>query len=213
MQGGLNTEGLKIILNQLQQSVIKIKNGDIIGSGFLCSIPFHNKALPAIITNDHILNENDISIGKKINFTLNNDKNKFVIFIGEKRKVYTNKYYDIAIIEIKNIDGLDISSFLEVDQNIFNVEEKNLGGIPIYLLSYPYGKESILSIGTIINLNIYNIAHSCSTCASCSGGPIINLNNYKVVGVQVKKAKYNYNLGVFLKYPLDDFKKNELKKI
>ena len=208
MQNGLNVEGLKIVLNQLQQSVIKIINSGKIGTGFLCSIPFHNKILPAIITNNHILNEEDISIGKKINFTLNNDKNCFAILIDENRKVYTNQLYDITIIEIKNTDGLDISSFLEADQNIFNTGESYLVSRPVYLISYPYGKESTYSMGTVKSIDNYNILHTCSTDVGCAGGPIINLNNYKVIGVHKGAMKNkSYNIGVFLKYPLEDFKK------
>ena len=39
--------------------------------------------LKAIVTNNHVLKENDILKGKKIKFSLNNDENQYEIIIDE----------------------------------------------------------------------------------------------------------------------------------
>jgi hypothetical protein len=58
---------------------IYLGNGKIgTGTGFFCEIPFHNKFLPVLITNNHILDENDTKTGKIIKlsiYDINNKKN------------------------------------------------------------------------------------------------------------------------------------------
>ena len=210
MEHYLNIDSMKFIMEQLEKSVIKIKKENYCGTGFLCLIPFHNNTLPVLVTNYHILREGDISSGQKIHFTLNNDKIFFEILIDNNRKVYTNQFYDITFIEIKRNDGLDISSFLEVDQNIFNSNENELVNKSVYLLSYPYGKEAQFSSGSIKRLesNGINIIYSCLTDRGCTGSPIINLNNYKVIAVHQGPYKKNhYKICTFLKKPIEDFNK------
>ena len=42
----------------------------------------------------------------------------YKIIIDNKRKTFTNKDYDITIIELKPNDGLNYDSFLDIDDNI-----------------------------------------------------------------------------------------------
>ena len=102
---------MEIIIKQMRKCICKIKcsiNGH--GSGFFCKIPFPNefKLLPVLVTNNHVLGENDIKEGKKITFSINNnDKDNFEIIIDKTIKTYTNKEkYDITFIEIKSIDKI-----------------------------------------------------------------------------------------------------------
>ena len=206
----ISVNKMNFIIEQLNKTVIKIKKENCFGTGFLCSIPFHNNLLPVIVTNNHILEERDISLGQKLHFTLNNDRICFEILIDKNRKVYTNKFYDITFIEIKRNDGLDISSFIKVDLNIFNSNENELVNKQVYLIGYPYGKEAQLSHGLIKRLESdgIKILHSCSTSPGCGGSPILNLNNYEVIAVHQGFIKNQfYNIGVFLKKPIEDFNK------
>ena len=209
MEETISVNSLRFIIDQMKKSVIKIKNENYSGTGFLCSIPFHNKILPVLVTCNHILSEVNISLGKKIHFSLNNDQQFFKILIDKTRKVYTNKEYDITFIEIKQNDGFDISSFIEVDQNLLNANENELVDKSVYLLGYPYGKESNFSSGSIKKiLGDGKISHLCPTSTGCAGGPILNRNNYKVIAVHEGAIKdRNYNIGVFLKNPIEEFNK------
>ena len=54
------------------------------GSGFFCKIPFNNDLLPILITNKHILNENDIENNKIIKLSINNEVKEIEIEIQEK---------------------------------------------------------------------------------------------------------------------------------
>ena len=74
----VSIKGLKNILFQLENCICQIhkKNGGK-GTGFFCKILFKNKLLPVLITNNHVLNENDIKNNEKIEFTIyNNIENK-----------------------------------------------------------------------------------------------------------------------------------------
>ena len=100
----LSPEQMRQALNQMEISICKIKKeNNIFGTGFFCKIPFPNKLslLPVVITCNHVLDSNDISQGKKINFSLNNDKFQYSIIIDKSRITYTNFKYDATVIEIK----------------------------------------------------------------------------------------------------------------
>ena len=58
---------------------IYLKN-DEIGTGFFCTIPFNNNFLTVLITNKHILNENDIDNNKIIKLMINNKVKKKYYF-------------------------------------------------------------------------------------------------------------------------------------
>ena len=94
---------------------------------FFCKIPFPDNLnlLPILFTNNDVLNENDIKIGKTIKFTLHNDNIKKIILIDSTRKTYTNKELDITIIEIKkNNDKINI--FLEIDDKLKDYKNKQV---------------------------------------------------------------------------------------
>ena len=207
----LNKKQLDEIIFQMDNCVCKIKN-KIIGTGFFCKIPFPDnfKFLPVLITCNHVLDENSIAQGNEINFTLNNDKIDKSIVINESRMLYTNKEKDITIIEIKpKGDSIDEKSFLEVDKNIYEANLEKYIEKPVYLNHYQEGKEVNYSLGNIIKVGGYNIKHNCETNEGSSGSPILNLENFSVVGVH-KGFDNKLNCGTFLKIPIEEF--NELHK-
>jgi len=203
----------KKIINQMEKTICRLKIEDEQGTGFFCRIPFPNKKnmLPVLITNNHIINDkilyknNEIitlymqEIGKK-NIDLNN------------RLKYTNKEYDITIIELLEKDK--INNYLKLDEDIItdiiNKKDKNKNDNfidkTLYALQYP---ESNLSVSYGILENIcadknYNFKHKCSTRKGSSGSPIININNNKIIGIH-KSTINKCNMGTFLNYPIKDF--------
>ena len=135
----ISLEFIKKVFEQMRKSLCKIKskNGRN-GTGFLCNIPkIHGDSFRVLITNNHILEEKDIIIGNKINILLNNDKINKEIKMDELREKYTNIKYDITIIEIKPKDGINVDSFIELDDDIFKNNSKELfNKLNIYLLYY-----------------------------------------------------------------------------
>ena len=71
------------------------------------------------MTNNHVLNKDDILPNKIINFSINDGLNNYKIEIDESRKTYTNEDYDVTIIEIKEKDKIDKNSFFDIDNQLF----------------------------------------------------------------------------------------------
>lgn len=213
----LTAEQMRQALYQMEISICKIKKeNNIFGTGFFCKIPFPNKLtlLPVLITCNHVLDIDDIAKGKKINFSLNDEKLKYSIIIDKSRITYTNIKYDVTIIEIRpEEDNININSFLDVDENTDkdnpNDTYKNKC---IYILHYEEGKNMKYSIGNIKSIaeDNFNIRHLCTTNVGSSGCPMINLFNYKVMGVH-KGYKNKFNLGTHLKIVIEEFNKNNSK--
>ena len=64
-------KGTENILNQINDCVCRIYNN---GTGFFTKIPFKSKFISVLITNNHIINEDDIKNNKMETLYLNNDK-------------------------------------------------------------------------------------------------------------------------------------------
>ena len=200
------------IMEQMKRDICKIKIGPEQGTGFFCKIPFpdRNNMLPVFITTHHILNEDILyKPNSKIAISIREDKKMKEIKL-DNRKIYTNKEYDITIIEIKQEDG--IKSFLELDDKILNdIIDKNNENDQyvddtIYIIHYPESKLSV-SYGTLEKIYIdkeYDFRHKCSTRGGSSGSPILNSNN-KVIGIHKKGSNNKYNLGTFINYPIREF--------
>ena len=187
---------------QMKNCICKIKiNNKINATGFFCKIPFPHQSnlLHALIIYN---NKNNISKGSKINFTMNNEENSYSILLNESRKIYIDKNKDISIIEINKDDNLKIDSFLNIDENVDkNNFSKFYENKQIYILYYQNEKKVNYSIGFINNIyNNYNIKHNCIIKNRSSGGPIMNLFNFKIIGFHTKD-----NLGILIKYVINEF--------
>ena len=184
----INVDQMNVFMIQMQKSIFKIRVNEVMGTGFFCIIPSPDKLnyLNVMITTNQI------------------SKN---ILIDKGRKTYTNKEYDITIIEIKEHDGIDGDSFLEIDKEIFYENQINFNKIKVYLLSY-----SNFSTGIIKRLrdNGYTFEHLCSSQKGSGGGPIININNSKVIGFHIGTSiRSNFNIGTLLRKPIEDFNKRK----
>ena len=82
-------EALDILSPKAKTNICKIKcNDGANGTGFFCNIPYeYNIILKVLMTNNHVLNKEDLSIGKKIKFSINNDKTFYEIEINEKKYI------------------------------------------------------------------------------------------------------------------------------
>ena len=179
-------------------------NDNGFGTGFFCYIPFPNnmKLLPVLITNNHVLNKNNIEIGKILQITVNNHNYKLII--DENRRTYTNEEYDITIIEITENDVFynNYKFFLQID----DLKDGEYKDQPIYLIHFPLFEQISHSTGVIALRDDFLFMHFCPTKSGSSGGPILNLNNFKVLGLHKGyDSSHNYNYGIFLKKPIEEF--------
>ena len=214
-------QGTEIILDQMKNYICKIHKDGKKGTGFFCKIPFPDKfnLLKVLVTNNHILNEKDIAINKEIIMSLNDDKIFKSIKIDNSRKKFSSKELDVTFIEIQE-EKDNIDKFLEIDDKLLE-NAQNFKGFyndiyskkSIYILNYPEGNNIVVSYGLLKDIqNETYISHYTCTKEGSSGSPILSLNNFRVIGIHCGSSeKYNYNKGIFIKYPIDVFYKETLK--
>ena len=208
----------KIVEKQMKTSICKIKCNDGFGSGFFCMIPFPQKnnlrkALPALITNNHIIGKDTIS-------KILNEKKKIVTLVNNSiydinidnsfKFLYLQKPYDATVIPLESNKHIPENiEFLKIDLNVFS---KNFDEIyrnkDIYLLHFPNNIYPDFSNGVIkmINKDNYNIHHLCTTVSGSSGGPILNSKNYNVIGIHKGSGK-EFNVGTFITKIVEEFNK------
>ena len=220
----VSIEGTKEILSQMEKcTCIIYPENDKKGTGFFCKIPFFNNNLTVLITNNHVLNEKDIENNKIIKLIVNNEVK--IIEIDNSRKKYTNpdENIDITIIEIKQNED-KIYNYLEIDKNEINKNKENIEleykNKSIYILHYPEGKLSV-SYGLLKSIkDNKTIYHKCNTKEGSSGGPLLSLETFKVIGIHYgyNDSQFKINLGTFIKFAIDLFNnkykyKNEINII
>ena len=199
----VDIEGTKTILAQMMNCICKIKIKGKFGTGFFCKIPFRKESINVFVTSYYILDEKDYKENKKINLSLNDDKDILTIDLGVDRETYFNKDYDIALIEIREEDN--IINYLELDDNLFqdNSEINYING-SIYVLHYLNGKNASVSYGLINNIDKYKIIHNCIIDKCSSWSPILNLKSNKVIGMH-KDDSINYIYWIFIKITFKGF--------
>ena len=198
----VSIKGIERILEQMKKTICKINIVDNTATAFFCKIPYpdNNYLIPVLITNNHIIDEIVLKKEKKLLILINNEKKEIEL---ENRIKYTNKEYDITIIEIKEKDRID--NFLEID-NIKRSNESYIGE-SIYILNYS-NKQIKVSYGIIKEDNKENKNEFSSICnieKDSSGGPILNLGNNRVIGIYKGKKEDNNNIGLFIKYGINKF--------
>ena len=206
-----NLEAIKILAKQMEESVCKIYGSKLNGTGFFCAIQnmkeWNPQSLYVLMTNNHVLGEKDIKPHKKIKISLNNENKKLEITIDYSRKKFTSQKYDVTIVEIRQNDGIESNSFMQIDQDIYKDDFIEIfKKKSIYLLHYPKGKEICKSEEIIRNIGVdnYTIEHFCDSTNGSSGGPLINLKNNKVLGIH-KGFNGDINLGTILREPIEKF--------
>jgi len=197
------------IKNQIDNSFCKIeinKEENIIG--FFCYIPIQNEInlLPVLIVNNFIKKDSD-----KITIYKNN--NCLSLSIDKKRKIFSIEEYNITIIEIKENDNLNMNSFLDIDEDIYEEDLKeSFAQKAIYLLYYSKSKDIKYALGVIkdIDEDDYKFEYFCDTeNDSPSMGLILNLSNFKIIGFHLGAIKgENLNSGIFINAQIDNFNKN-----
>lgn len=210
------------ILMQIEKKICDIKLPNSHGTGFFCNIPFNDfdkentkNKIPVLITNHHVLSQDYLDESEVIEFTLNENKIKKEIKLTNKRRIYSNEEYDITIIELNpEEDSIESNSFFEVDPKISSDNpQKKFKDIEVYII----GNIDKISNGLLNRIyeDGIKLEYFFSTEPGMSGSPIINLNNYKVIGVHKGASlKKKSNYGIFLRKPIIEFyKKNKNFKI
>lgn len=206
----LSIKKMQNILFQMNKCVCKINIEPVSCTGFFCKIPFYKKMITVLLTNEHVLNANDVSVGNKIIFILG--KNIYKLEIDKNRKICTSRELGITIVEILPNDEFN-NSFMDVypffERHYYQLINQN-----IYIIQYIKGKNVNYNMGKINKIDGNEIIYSCNTELGASGSPILSLNSHKVIGIH-KGRKENFgkkiNIGITLK-AINDYFNNSFKK-
>ena len=189
-------------------------DGSKAGTGFFCKIKRGEELIPVLITNYHVIDDNYMKQNKYLKFYIN-DKSH-IIDLNSESKIYSssNNEYDMMIIRLK--EG-QVNNYLDIDENIFEDNSENYyENESIYILHYANAEEAKVSFGKgIKKVDNYDIKHLCHTEPGSSGGPILSRMTNKVIGIHkgsIGKGKCDYNIGTFLKYPLNEVKNQNKPK-
>jgi len=213
-------------LFKIEKSMCKIsyedmKGEECYGSGFFCKIDINFPIKYALFTNNHILNELNIEIGKTIHFKcleksfFNSSYNSIQkeIKITDKRKVFTDEKLDYTCIELFESDG--ILDYFKIDPKLFKYDKNNLKDNE-FILQFPNGSDLSFSYGSILSLKDNTILHNASTDEGSSGSPIIRRSKENnIIGLHYGGIKNKYNLATCLDSILNNIKEqnNEINCI
>ena len=172
--GYISISCIETILNQMRNSICKIRINQTNGTGFFCKIPYENNTMNVLMTNYHVLDEEYYNKNDELNLFINDEEEVKRINLKTERKKYFNKEYDLALIELKEDDRIPINNYLELDDNLFKDEiSAYYQDISIYVLQYPLGNNAAVSYGLSNGINTNcEIIHTCSTEHGSSGSPI-----------------------------------------
>ncbi len=187
------------ILKQMKECVCRIFNNEKKGTGFFTKI--YDRSF--LITNNHVLNKDDIINNGEIKYSFGQEKNLRSINCNlETREIYESKDIDLdfTIIEIKEQDKINKNNFLEID----NVEEsESFSNHPIYILGYPnienQDDKIYVSYGIMKCIKNSLILHLSNTINGSSGSPILSLKSGKIIGYHRGfLRKEEINVGSFI---------------
>ena len=215
--------------NKLEEKAIDISNDKIINSicnikynnkeyifGFFCYLPIPNEfdILPVLITNAAKFKKDNINQVKELIISFYCGGGNKTICIDKSRRIYNSKKYDISIIEIKENDNIDKNIFLDIDEDIYedNLKEQ-FEQKSIYLLYHiSQSKKIKITLGIIQNINEdnFNIDYTYNIQNISPFGPLINLNNNKLIGINKEnESENNLNIGFLINGPIDEFFENK----
>ena len=211
----LSFSKIKIIKEKGESSICEIIKDNGYGSGFFCKIKYEKKEeINCLITNNHVITRYMLLNKDNIEIKLKNEIKK--ISLNKYRRLWTDEKIDFTCIEIIEEDKMiEMIKPFEIDDNCYikefdNKEEYKKRGI--VLPSIGSTKEIELGQGIIYNIknNKDMFVHDCNTEAGFSGGPILLINNLKIIGIHKGyESKINKNIGIYLKEIINNIKREK----
>ena len=213
-------------VKEIFNSVVRIEMDSGRATGFFLKIKIKDRELNALITNYHVITQNDVDFMKKIYIYYNSKEKeirKQIILNSKKRFIRCfPDPIDITVIEINNYDYIPDYKFLTPDldykigYNDYNIYYKE----KFFLAGYPgvdnmHDGESHITSGIIIQIYSNNIEfdHTLDTRPGSSGSPICLLKNGKVIGVNKAHrldspyGNLSINVGTFIGIIIDELEK------
>lgn len=214
-----NFSEIKNLYKKGENKIVKISsinNGKKVnGTGFFLELN-SNLELPfnkALLTNNHVLNEDYLFNKNDIDLKLNNksiclDISDSQIFTIQKynrkeknlkRKIFTDPFLDFTCIELFDEDFGEDNDF-DGQFELFKIKEKidEIKNKDIFVLQYPCDEDLSFSLGKILGEKDFNFAHNASTYKGSSGSPILIRDLSNIIGMH-KGGDNTNNIGIFIK--------------
>ena len=190
-------------------SIVRIEVDQYKATGFFLRIKIRDRQLYCLVTNDHVIPKEYVTLKKVIFLFYGKKENEIMKKIrldsSERFIRCFCKPKDITVVEIKNYDYIPEYKFLEPDLDYKSGYNQYLYK-KYYLAGYPaveqyHQDERHISSGLITNIgdNYFEFLHSLDRRDGSSGSPICLLSNDKVVGVHKANRYKNY----FIKYSIN----------
>ena len=194
-------------------------------SGFFWEIDKNYSIKYALFSNNHILDESNIEIGKTIHLEcleqslFDSISIKKEIKITDKRRVFTHKELDYTCIELFKSDN--ILDYFKIDPKLLRNNQNNFKDNDIFILQFPDGNDLSFSFGKVLSLKNNRILHNASTSNGSSGSPIIRRSIEKYIiglhygGFKKNDKEYKFNLAISFDSILNNIKEqiNEINCI
>ena len=192
-----NTENKNTIHNLIKNSRCKINIDNKLGTGFICIINNYGNSIPVLITQEFLIDKNNLNKGS--NIILESNEKSIIISIDDKRRIYTDNKNNISIIELYS-NELNKNDYLEIDSdNDNNYENKT-----VYIL-FPDNEEIIYYIDKIMKVDC-NILYLLAKNNFLSKSLILDLETNKVIGYYSNKE---LNSGILINQKIvDEFNKS-----
>ena len=176
------------------------------GTGFFCELKIKGQKIKGLFTNNHVLNQNDIQIGKKIKINIR-DIEKDInieksIQITKERFTLTNEELDYTFIQIFNNEPYN--NFFKIDKEINSVNPYEEYKLDVFCIIQYSNNEISFSEGSLEKFENNILCYSIATDKGSSGSPIIVYSrNLNVIGIHFMGGE-KLNKGKYFKYILDD---------
>ena len=195
------------VLKEIAKSVGKLTIGKTSGTGFLVNLSKKEIKFTFLITNQHLIEEENKDAKKKIEFSYNNNKDKLELELDkDKRFIYNFKGdigIDVTVVEILPDDKVSEDLFLKKEK-IFTDNRDELKDKEIYIMQFSDEKKKELkcSEGKIISILNKEFTHNATALDSSSGSPIILKSTKQILGIYKNGSTNNKENYGDLLYPI-----------
>ena len=168
----------------------------------------------ALFTCNHVLNENYLTSKNKIEIKNKSSINHINLKKSElytlehykkeennlnKRKIITDTFLDYTCIELFDNDFDNNIELFDIYKDELKINKD------IFILQHPKGEDILsYSLGQILKIQNSIIYHLASTEQGSSGSPLLNREDFSVIGIHFGGVKNNFNVARDIKSIIDD---------
>ena len=192
-------------LKKIESSIVKVEIENKIGYGFFYIVKDTDfSEIPVLITSSNTIDLDHLVKGTIIKISDNKSKKKQEIEIKDNTRRFTNKCFDITMIEVEKND---LFNFVNID------DEEIKDGKNIYIIDYQGDAGIPLSDEIIKSIENSKIKNTSSTEPASPENSILNNENYQILNTYKSNNINNMNTKTLIKYANDRFLKVIKKEI